>query len=273
VALALCASAQALVPNQALAQDDSAEVVTDLSNQGIAKYKAGDYEEAIKLFKQAYELEQVPNLLYNIARCYEKLEQYNEAIKYYEKFVVAPEVESEARQTALSRAENLREVLKARGELADNNNGNGGNGGGSGNGGNGGNGNGNGNGDSGQKSVKSMGPAFAVLGVGVAGLAVGGTFGFLAMQQETAFEEATTPEDKRAAQTKGVRNSWIADGSMIGGAIFTTVGLIMVVKRSKSDTASSDARSLSEEEPAPKRASLAPWFGRDGGGLQMELRF
>ena len=131
----------------------------------------------------------------------------------------------------------------------------------------------NGNGDGGQKSGKSKGPAFAVLGVGVAGLAVGGTFGFLAMQQETAFEEATTPEDKRAAQTKGVRNSWIADGSMIGGAIFTTVGLIMVVKRSKSDTASSDARSLSAEEPAPKRASLAPWFGRDGGGLQMELRF
>lgn len=268
MALALCASAQAVMPNQAFAQDDSAEVVTDLSNQGIAKYKAGEYEDAIKLFKQAYELEQVPNLLYNIARCYEKLEKYNEAIKYYEQFVVAPEVESEARKTALSRAENLREVLKARGELADNQGNGTGNSGGTGNG----NGNGNGNGDDGKKSGKSKGPAFAVLGVGIAGLAVGGTFGLLAMQQETAFEEATTPEDKRAAQTKGVRNSWIADGSMIGGAIFTTVGLIMVVKRSKqSDTSSTGT--LSAEEPAPTRAMLAPWFGRDGGGLQMELRF
>lgn len=266
-ALVLCmgvsAGALVLAPQQAYAQDETAEVVTDISNRGIAKYKAGEYDEAIKLFKQAYELEQIPNLLYNIARCYEKQKKYKEAIEYYEKFVVAPDVESDARQTALSRAENLREVLKASGEISDNNtNGNGNSGNGNGSNGNGGQSDGGGG--------KSKAPAFAVLGLGVAGLAVGGTFGFLAGQDQSTFETAATPEEKRDAKDRGETRALIADIGYASGAVLTTVGLIMVIRRSRSDTSSS-SNTLKVEDP--QRAMVAPWFGRDGGGLQMELRF
>ncbi|MFU8806550.1 MAG: hypothetical protein ACNA8W_22255, partial [Bradymonadaceae bacterium] len=57
-----------------------ARKVEQLSSEGAQKYRAQDYESAISLFGQAYELEPVPNLLYNIAKCYEQLEDWDNAI-------------------------------------------------------------------------------------------------------------------------------------------------------------------------------------------------
>lgn len=250
LALALCSA-----PGQVSAQgdqEDKAEVVKDLSSRGTAKYRAEEYEEAIELYKQAYALEPVPNLLYNIARCYEKQKKYPEAIEYYEQFVVAPSVESEARQKALTRTENLREAIRA-GDTINTKQ----------------------DPEVVEKPVenpgtkkKGRGLAFVALGVGVGALGAGGAFGYLARTDEAAFNEATTPDERREARDRGMRRAYTADALFGAGALVTVGGVILLVRRSaSSDTPSAAAAG----EDA--LAGVSPWFGRDGGGVNMSWRF
>ena len=59
----------------------------DLYMQGQQLYDAGNYLGAIKLFKQSYKLYSHPNLLYNIAKAYEKAAKYEDAAKYYRMYL------------------------------------------------------------------------------------------------------------------------------------------------------------------------------------------
>ncbi|HZS35341.1 MAG TPA: CDC27 family protein [Polyangia bacterium] len=47
---------------------------------GSAYYEQANYNDAVKEFNEAHRLSQRPDLLYNIALCYERLEQYDKAI-------------------------------------------------------------------------------------------------------------------------------------------------------------------------------------------------
>jgi tetratricopeptide (TPR) repeat protein len=49
-------------------------------------YRSGKYLEALESFQKAYKLKATPAILYNIARCYEKLSQLKDAIKTYEDY-------------------------------------------------------------------------------------------------------------------------------------------------------------------------------------------
>jgi tetratricopeptide (TPR) repeat protein len=66
-------------PNQATADQ--------LFEKGQASYQAGQYQEAIEEFKQAYELVKDPVYLFNIAQSYRKVADCINAHDYYEQYL------------------------------------------------------------------------------------------------------------------------------------------------------------------------------------------
>src|SRR5688572_18307771 len=65
----------------------SSEVAKLHAEAGRNYYRAGKYVEALEEFKKAYRLEPRAALTYNIARCHERLSQWEEAINAYERYV------------------------------------------------------------------------------------------------------------------------------------------------------------------------------------------
>lgn len=104
-ALALClclvaspsvaAEGEAAAP--APAQD---ERVIALNEEGSALYAAGDYRRAVERFLEAYAVYQDPNLLFNIASCYEALGDVDAALEKYRAFLSAPSADPEGRPRA-----------------------------------------------------------------------------------------------------------------------------------------------------------------------------
>jgi tetratricopeptide (TPR) repeat protein len=54
---------------------------------GSAYYEQANYQDAVKEFNEAYRLSHRSDLLYNIALCYERLAQYDNAIKALEQYL------------------------------------------------------------------------------------------------------------------------------------------------------------------------------------------
>lgn len=235
--------------------------VEELSGQAATAYRDGDYEKAIALFQEAYALQAVPNLLFNIAKVYEKLENWDQAIANYKEFIKAPDADSAAREAALGRIDALEEVKEAelaakkaeeerlaeeerQRQLAE------------------------------QKDQDPVEPdpavdsggsntvAWIVTGTGVGLLVGGGVFGLLASDQESVFKSSETPEDRRAARKKGLTYAVAADSMFAAGAIATTIGIILF------------ATSGSEDEPAAESAALPfGWVGDGNAGVGMNFRF
>jgi hypothetical protein len=57
--------------------------------RGRQFYDAGDYRRALDEFQAAKRLRAAAGLDYNIARCYDRLEEYSQAIHHYELYVAA----------------------------------------------------------------------------------------------------------------------------------------------------------------------------------------
>jgi tetratricopeptide (TPR) repeat protein len=95
-------SASASAPREAGA-------VAELNEQGAAFYAARDYRHAIEKFIQAYAVDSDPNLLFNIARCYEELGEVDAAIEKYETFVSTPGADAKGRQRASESLSALRQ--------------------------------------------------------------------------------------------------------------------------------------------------------------------
>jgi tetratricopeptide repeat protein len=97
------------VPEEALRPSTEAEQrVVDLNEQGSRLYAAGDYRRAVELFLQAYAVDQDPNLLFNIASCYEGLGDTEAALEKYHAFLEAPNADVEGRPRAEAAIERLR---------------------------------------------------------------------------------------------------------------------------------------------------------------------
>jgi tetratricopeptide (TPR) repeat protein len=54
---------------------------------GSEHYEASRYREAIGEFEIAYKLKPLPELHYNIGRCYDRLEEYPKAVEHYEAYL------------------------------------------------------------------------------------------------------------------------------------------------------------------------------------------
>jgi hypothetical protein len=86
-----------------------------LNAEGFALYKARDYRRAVEKFLQAYALEPDPNLLFNVARCYEALGDNAAAMEKYRMFIAQPEADADGKRRA---QEALRVLSEKRSEPA-----------------------------------------------------------------------------------------------------------------------------------------------------------
>lgn len=74
--------------------------VAQLNEAGLQLYAVGDYRRALEKFIQAHAKSQDPNLLFNIARCYEELGEADAALEKYELFVRSPGADPEGLERA-----------------------------------------------------------------------------------------------------------------------------------------------------------------------------
>ncbi len=252
-ALLVASVASTSFSSVAFAQDE-AQKVEGLSKQATSKYREKDFAAAIELFQKAYAIEPVPNLLFNIAKCYEKLEQWDPAIDYYQKFVVEPDVDKSARQSAMDRIDALKEVQSAQKqadrdakntevvEKPDE-----------------------------KKTVEPVaaGPdytwAYVTVGTGVALIGGGIVFGVLASGEETNFNQGQTFDDRKSAKDAGETYALVADGLYVTGGIIAVVGVLLFATAGSGDK---DVGMASQTEIKP-----FGWVGQDGGGVGLSSAF
>jgi hypothetical protein len=71
-------------------------------------YDEGRYDEAITEFEAAYRLKPHPNVLYNIAQAHERLLDYNQSVKYFERYLAEAPPDAEFRTAVSNRLRILR---------------------------------------------------------------------------------------------------------------------------------------------------------------------
>ena len=114
IALALAHLALAPLVHAQEAADAEPAGFDTLVARAMQHYSAREYEPAIELFQQAYEVRAEPELVYNIARSYERLARGEEALREYERFVALPGTTSELRSRAFASIQALREEQRQR---------------------------------------------------------------------------------------------------------------------------------------------------------------
>jgi tetratricopeptide (TPR) repeat protein len=92
--LALCvvpaiASAQEQQPQQPQSSDQLDEAARLTFESARQAFVAGEYERALGLFRQAYQLSNRPGLLYNIAQTLDRLRRDAEALEAFQQFLAA----------------------------------------------------------------------------------------------------------------------------------------------------------------------------------------
>ena len=225
-----------------------------LVKTGRKAYAAEDYATAADAFQRAYQRKQVPNLLYNIGRIYEKAGEFDKAIQYYEKFVNQPGIEIENRKDALDRMETLREVLALREKgqevdekrveekqsdrgLAEP------------------------KGEPAPKTIKDYTLGYVFLSAGAASLIGGGVFSILTANAHDDFENAGNLAARREAADRGSTYGTIADSLLISGGALVATGIIFM------------GWPIERQVNPSERARLQPIVGRDRAGLRLSIDF
>jgi|GEM_PF-2736763 len=231
-----------------------AERVEELSEEGAAHFAAEEYEEAIRKFEIAYEIEAVPNLLYNIGRCYEQLDEWDDAIHYFEEFIRSPDIETEARDHAMDRVQSLREIRRAEADSDEY--------------------------DSAEEDAEQQEelarevedldddeqidepdliPAYATLGAGGA-LIVGGVVTGLSASSnaDQALDSGLEYQQRLDAQNSARTRGYIADGLYVAGAVSLAAGTYLLLTASADSDTDTDRMSIE---------GIAPWFDGDYAGI------
>ena len=67
--------------------DPDTEIARRHFSLGVSAYNAGSYAAALKEFEAAYEVKPLPAFEFNIARCLDRLERFEQALSAYRRFV------------------------------------------------------------------------------------------------------------------------------------------------------------------------------------------
>lgn len=109
---ALALAAVVVAPARARAAgpepDESAQQARAHYQRAQAAYDEARYDDAIAEFKAAYALKPHPNVLFNLAQSYERLLEYAEAVRWFERFVAEAPAGSAERLIAENRLHVLR---------------------------------------------------------------------------------------------------------------------------------------------------------------------
>lgn len=111
------AAAVLLIAAPAAAQDESNLAMT-IFEAGRAYYNQGNYEKALEQFEEAYRLQPLPELLYNIGQCHERLQDVPASIEAYSLYL-EQKPDAEDRQAVEEKIKNLEQKLADTGILLD----------------------------------------------------------------------------------------------------------------------------------------------------------
>ena len=109
--LLLAAASLRAVPAAAEEPAEAARV-TELNEAGARFYREKNYHRAIEKFIEAYAIDHDPNLLFNVARCYEELGDTRAAIEKYTAYINAPGADAAGRVRADQSLRALRALQK-----------------------------------------------------------------------------------------------------------------------------------------------------------------
>lgn len=111
--LAVAATLAALILVPARAHAESAEAqVERLANEATQAYKGADYNRAVELLQRAYEIRQVPALLYNLAKAYDKLGDVDHAYEAYHRYADSADADPRLKAKADARLVVLEEIRR-----------------------------------------------------------------------------------------------------------------------------------------------------------------
>lgn len=258
------ASARTVGPAEAAA-DPSAD---ELSDQAVARFEAREYDEAVRLFEEAYRIDPNPNYLFNIGRVYEEKGDLRQAVEFYQRFVGESGVDLESRQAATERLKVLREALAELepdkpvpppddpddGEPTDidptgSDTGS--------------------DGDTGDddRKRKLRIAGYSLMGVGGVALIAGGVVGGIALGTSGDAEDAEIVDETLRLRDRAKTQANVADALFISGGVLAGVGLVLVL------TTLGKGKGKTKAEVA--RTRWTPLVGARTGtlGLGMTRRF
>jgi tetratricopeptide (TPR) repeat protein len=97
----------------AVARAESPEAeVERLASEAVNAYKGADYKRAVELLQKAYDIRQVPALLYNMAKAYDKLGDVENAYDAYHKYADSAAADPKLKARAEARVAALNELRK-----------------------------------------------------------------------------------------------------------------------------------------------------------------
>jgi len=269
----LCALLLATAPSPAIAQRDSAPAdaaaadskagAEALSERAVEAFSAKRYDESIGLFEQAYALDANPNYLFNIGRVFEEKGDLEQAVAHYQKFVSQPGVDLESREAATERLKVLRAAVQQLEEENDDE-------------------------PPAEETALEVGPqpadpqddqgpsdrkrgqriaGYALLGVGGAGLIVGGVLGGLAQSSASDADNAEFVDDTLRMRDDARRQARAADAMFITGGVLAAAGLVLVL------TTLGKSKRASASRTPPRRWVIAPAASPRSAGAALHGRF
>lgn len=232
-----------------------------LSDQAVEAFNDKRYDESIDLFEQAYALNSNPNYLFNIGRVYEEKGDLQQAVSHYQRFVSQPGVDLDSREAATARLKVLREALRQLKEEEESEAEN----------------------APPPEAIAEPAPVtddeprtdrkrgqriagYALLGVGGAGLIVGGVLGGLASAKANDADNAEFVDDALRMRDDARRQARAADAMFITGGVFAAAGLVLVLTTLGKKKGSAAAA-------MPTRWVLAPAASPTSAGAALHGRF
>jgi len=116
ISLTAAALLISVVGASAAAAQDTDERARLHFNSGTAYFDAGEYEDALREFRNAHELSQRAGLLYNLYLCEERLGNLDEAVTHLERYLADADDVGDRRGVLETRLANLRERAEAQHE-------------------------------------------------------------------------------------------------------------------------------------------------------------
>jgi tetratricopeptide (TPR) repeat protein len=92
----------AVTPGRARAESAEAQVER-LAAEAVNAYKVADYNRAVELLSRAYDIRQVPALLYNMAKAYDKLGDVDRAYEIYRRYADSADADPRLKAKAEAR--------------------------------------------------------------------------------------------------------------------------------------------------------------------------
>lgn len=210
--------------------------VERLAERGVELYRAGKHARALKYFLEAYRLDPIPDLLFNIAKVYEAQDEPGLAIEYYQQYLGTEGARAALRAKAQQRVPALRAAVKRKdaeareaeqrdaaervaeeerrraATLAR---------------------------QRGRQGWRTAG--FVALGGAAAALAAGATFGTLSRRSQDAFSDASWLEDKRSLRERAEQRALLADISFGAAALAGVAGAVLVLLGDSTEPPETDA--------------------------------